>query len=86
MIAKIVYTLCALTSFACAFLLLRSYWQTKFRLLFWSRLCFFGLTLNNVFLVLDRLVLPSVDLQPVRLTAALTGILLLLYGLSYEDE
>ncbi|HEU4621458.1 MAG TPA: DUF5985 family protein [Burkholderiaceae bacterium] len=86
MIAKIVYTLCALTSFACMTLLLRGYLRTRFRLLFWSGLCFAGLTVNNVLLVMDRIVFTDVDLQPFRLSAALLAMLLLLYGLIYEDE
>ena len=35
-----VYVLCLLTSLACAVLLLRSYRQTRIRLLLWSGLCF----------------------------------------------
>ena len=85
--AKLIYSLCTLTSFMCAWLLLRSYLRTKSKLLFWSGLCFVGLTVNNVLLVLDRIVFPtSPDLSIWRLTAALTSLILLLYGLIYEEK
>ena len=83
---KLIYGLCALTSAACAGLLLRSYFATRFRLLLWSGLCFAGLTLNNVLLVLDRLVYTTVDLSIWRLLVALAAILFLLYGLIVESS
>ena len=83
---KLIYGLCALTSAACAALLLRSYFGTRFRLLLWSGLCFIGLTLNNVLLVLDRLVYTAVDLSTWRLLVALVAILFLLYGLIMESS
>ena len=48
---QLVYVLCALTSLACAILLLRGYFRTRVRLLLWSGLCFAGLALNNALLV-----------------------------------
>lgn len=83
---KIVYTLCALTSAACAWLLLRSYLRGRFRLLLWSGLCFVGLTLNNVLLTLDRLVFTAVDLSTWRLAVALVAMLLLVGGLVLQDS
>ena len=47
---QLVYLLCALTSLACAVLLLRGYFRTRVRLLLWSGLCFVGLALNNALL------------------------------------
>ena len=84
--AGVIYTLCALTSLGCACLLLRSYFRTKSRLLLWSGLCFVGIAVSNVLLVLDRLVFPDADLSIVRLVAALAGMMLLLYGLIWEAE
>ena len=84
--AALIYSLCALTSITCAVLLLRSYAQTRMALLLWSGLCFVGLTVSNVFLVVDRLVLPEVDLSTLRLGAALVGLLLMLGGLIWENE
>jgi hypothetical protein len=85
-VAEIIYTLCILTSLACAWLLLGSYRRTGHRLLFWSGLCFVGLTFNNLFLLLDKVVLPNIDFFPARLISALIALLLLLYGLIYEKE
>ena len=81
---KLLYAVCALTAAACAWLLLRQYFQTRFRLLLWSGLCFVGLTVNNVLLILDRLVFLDIDLSLWRLSVALVAMLLLLYGLIVE--
>ena len=84
--AALIYSLCALTSFTCLALLWRSYTATRSRLLFWSALCFLLLTANNVFLVLDKVVFPvEVDLGMWRLGTALSAVLLLLYGLIWEE-
>jgi Family of unknown function (DUF5985) len=83
---KVIYALCTLTSVTCAWLLLRSFLDNKYRLLFWSGLCFIGLSLNNFLVLLDRIVAPSVDLLTWRLVTALVAISLLLYGLVWEDE
>ena len=84
--ASTIYLLCALTSLACAWLLFGSYRRTGHRLLFWSGASFGALTVNNVFLVLDKVVFPDVDLLPMRQGTALLAVLLLLYGLIYEKE
>jgi hypothetical protein len=85
-VALTIYSLCTLTSLACAWLLLGSYRRTGHRLLFWSGTSFVAMTVNNLFLVLDKVVFPDVDLLPVRLVSALVAMLLLLYGLIYEKE
>jgi hypothetical protein len=86
LMAMTIYVLCTLTSLACAVLLLRSYQRTRHRLLFWSGLCFAGMTINNLLLMLDKEVLPLIDLLPLRLVTALLSVALLLYGLIYEKE
>jgi Family of unknown function (DUF5985) len=78
---RLMYTVCALTALSCAVLLLRGYLRTRLRLLLWSGLCFVGLTLNNVLVILDRIVLPNVDLSVWRLSTTLIAVMLLLYGL-----
>jgi hypothetical protein len=85
-VAFTIYTLCALTSLACAVLLLASYRRTRHRLLFWSGWSFVAMTVNNLFLVFDKVIFPDVYLLPVRLVSALVSMLLLLYGLIYEKE
>lgn len=84
--AELIYTLCAMTSFLCAWLLLRSYFRTRSRLLFWSGLCFVGLSINNGLLVLDKIAFPSADLSTWRLGTALVAVLLLVFGLIWERE
>lgn len=83
-IADAIYALCALTSLACALLLARGYRRSRARLLLWSSLCFAGLCLNNVLLIVDLRLLPTTDLLIVRQLPALVGIALLLYGLIWE--
>lgn len=85
--AALIYTLCALTSIACMVLLWRSWRASGARLLFWSAMCFGALSVNNVLLVVDRVVLPTqVDLGLWRLAWALAAVLLLLFGLIWEDD
>lgn len=84
--ATIIYLLCAATALACAWLLLRSYRASRHRLLLWSGLCFLGMFLNNILLVLDRVVLPERDLSTWRLGSALLALIPLLYGLVWEDD
>ena len=86
-LAALIYTLCALTSILCTVLLWRSWRAGGHRLLFWAALCFAGLSVNNVLLVLDRVVLPTeIDLFDWRLAAALAAVMLLLVGLIWEEE
>ena len=82
----VVYALCALTSLACAVMLLRGYRLSGARLLMWSALCFLGFALNNVLLIVDQRVLPAHDLSAVRTLPSLVGIALLLYGLIWETD
>lgn len=84
--APLIYLLCAVTSLTCAVLLLRAYGTTRTRLLLWSGLCFVGLALNNVILVLDRIIYPDIDLLMMRLVSALVALLLLLFGLIWESK
>jgi hypothetical protein len=82
----ILYSLAALTSLACMLLLFRAHARTGLRLLFWSALCFVGLSVNNLLLFLDLVVFPDFDLRLWRLVAALAGLLALLYGFIWEAE
>lgn len=86
MIARIIYALCALTSLACALLLLRGFSQSRARLLLWGGLCFVFLFVNNVLLYVDIEMLPAVDLSIARAIPVLIGLALLLYGLVWEAK
>ncbi len=85
-VGPLVYALCALTAFACAVLLLRARVRGGPPLLLWSGLCFACLTINNVLVVVDLVVLPDVNLFLIRNAFALVGMLLLLYGLIWKAE
>ena len=84
MMVTVVYALCAVTSSACALLLLRGFRSSGARLLLWSGLCFAGLAVNNVLLFVDMSVVPDVDLSLWRTVPALVGIALLLFGLVWD--
>lgn len=85
--AAYVYALCALTSLTCFVLLLRSWRASGHRLLFWSALCFAFLTLNNAILIVDKVVLPTeVDLSLWRLTSSFVAVMLMVFGLVWEEE
>ena len=86
MLQSIVYLLCLAASVGCALLLARSYLRTRTRLLLWSALCFVLIAVNNLFVVIDLLVLPAIDLLPLRRLASLSAIAVLLFGFIWEAE
>lgn len=84
--ATAIYVLCALTSVACAVLLLRGYARDRVPLLLWSGLCFTGLALNNILLFIDLRVVPTTDLSVWRTLPAIVGVGFLIYGLVWETR
>jgi hypothetical protein len=84
--AAVVYLLCALTSALCAVLLLRAWFGQRQRLVLWTGLGFAGLAVNNALLLLDRSVLPDVDLQLLRDASGLIAVSVLLAGLIWESR
>ncbi len=82
----LVYGLCLLTSAICAVLLVRSWLRSRQPLLLWSAGCFSMLAVNNVLVVLDMLVLPSLDLGPARAVTSLLAVGVLLYGFIWEVD
>jgi hypothetical protein len=84
-VATAVSVLCALTSLACAVLLLRGYQARGVRLLLWSGLAFVGFTLGNIMLVVDRVLLgPTADLALWRSLPILAGLAVLIYGMVWD--
>lgn len=81
-----VFLLCILSSATCAALLFRQYSRTRLRLLLWSAVCFVALTVNNLFVLFDIVVLPDVELLPYRQLASLTAVSVLLYAFIWETE
>ena len=84
--AALSYSLCVLTALACAVLLTRAYRGSGSRLLFWSAMCFWGLTLTNALAFVDILMLPERDLYAGRLTTGLLSITVLLFGMVWESR
>lgn len=84
--AGVIYALCALTALCCAILLLRGYSASRAHLLLWAGLCFLGLTLNNVLVIVDLVVAPENDLRFARAVAGLLSMGTLLFGLIFEKE
>lgn len=82
--AEAVYILCALTSAACAVLLLRAWRRTRMKLLLYSGLCFAVFTVNNVLLFVDLVIIPAGDLSLARTVASLVGSGVLLFGLIWD--
>lgn len=79
-----VYLLCAATALSCALLLLRGYGRSRVRLLLWCGLWFLAMTAENVLLFFDLVLFREKDLSAFHVSAAVVGIVLLLYGLIWE--
>ena len=73
-------------SLACTIVLSYSYANRGARLLFWCALFFVCLTLNNVLLFFNMVVVPHLDLRLYRFASAAAGLLFVLYGLIYEAQ
>jgi hypothetical protein len=84
--AAVVYILGTLVTLACALFLIRGYANTRRKLLLWSAICFFGLSVSNFLLFLDLEVFLKVDLYVWRLATAAIAMLFLLYGLIWEGN
>lgn len=81
-----VYLLCGVTSLICAALLLRSYLANRTPLLFWSSLCFIALAVNNILLFIDLVIVPTIDLSVYRVLCALLAVLVLVFGLIWDND
>lgn len=84
--AILAYTLCTFAALASALMLMRGYMRSGFRLLLWSSLCFWGLTISNAMIFVDLITLPDVNLHYLRLGLSLSSLMLLLYGLVWESR
>lgn len=82
----VIYLLCSATAFICGLLLLLSYRRTSARLLLWSGLCFVGLTLANLMVLIDLLTGPDMDFYTWRNVVSLSSMGLLLYGLIWDSQ
>lgn len=83
--ANAIYLLCALTSLACAGLLMRSWRRSGVRLLLWCGLGFVALAGNNLLLLVDQVLLPTRDLHALRDLTGFIGVAVILFGLIWES-
>jgi hypothetical protein len=84
--AETVYVLGAFSSLLCAVLLWRQFRVFRNKLLLWSALCFLGLTLTNVLVFVDLVMMPEVDLHVLRWSITTASLSLLVFGLVWESK
>jgi len=83
---SIVYLLCFAASATCAILLIRGYAKSRARLLFWSGLCFILLAANNFLVIVDMMLIESIDFRLYRILLSLAAVTVLLFGLIWPRE
>ena len=84
---EVIYSLCALTSLVCAYLLVRAYRESRSKLLLWSSVCFVGLFFNNVLLVVDEIfTADTISLVVARDISSLASVTALLIGLVWRND
>ena len=76
-----IYLLCIFTSVVCTWLLVAAFRRQRESLLFSSALSFGFLTLNNLLVFTDLIMLPQIDLSLARALSALGAGLVLLGGI-----
>jgi len=82
----VVYFLCFVASLLCAYLLVAAFLRGRERLLLWSAICFCFLAVNNLLVFVDIVVLPDLNLMPLRALSSLTAVAVLLFGFIWEIE
>lgn len=83
---KAIYILCGLTSVGCAVLLVRRYLRTRGKLLLLSSVFFMTQAVTNILLFIDLVVVPDIDLSPLRSFVTIIGLVFLLFGLIWETS
>jgi hypothetical protein len=82
----LVFFLCMIASALCMALLIRAWRRSGTALLLWSSLCFVFLALNNLLVFLDIVILPEMNLLPLRQLASLAAVSVLLVGFIWEAD
>ena len=85
-LASAVYVLSMLVGGACAVLLFKAHRRAPSRLLLPAAICFAGLALNDLGLVIDLFVLPDVSIVAVRSLPAIVGLAVLVRALVKEGR
>lgn len=86
MTATLVYLGCAITSVACAVLLVRGWRRSRAHLLLWCSLGFTGLAVNNLLLFTDKVLVPDIDISMYRAVSGLAAVIIMLGGLVWDAE
>ena len=84
--AEIVYLLCGLTSAGCAGLVIREYRRSRSRLLLWMSLAFVGLTMSNVLVFVDFVLIAGISFALPRAALAVLSTTLLACGLVWDAD
>lgn len=82
----LVYGLGLATALICAIVVWISWRRTRAPILFWTGVSFIFLSINNVILLLDRVIFLSVNFWPWRQVPTVIAVLVLLYGFSRRTE
>jgi hypothetical protein len=85
-LGAVVYFSCFIASLLCAYLLVVAFLRGRERLLLWSAICFCFLAINNLLVFVDIVLLPDVNLMPLRALSSLTAVAVLLFGFIWEIE
>lgn len=83
--ADVVYGLCVLMSLFCAVLLVRAYRASRGALLLWSALCFVGLAISSMLLLVDYELGDQTNLTLVRAWVSAISMLALVIGLVWSS-
>jgi hypothetical protein len=86
MIPIVIYSLCILTCWSCAFLLWRGFKGNRSPLLLWSAVCFLFLGVSNLLLFADLVVYPDANLLTVRNAVTLAGLVIFIAGLVFKGN
>lgn len=85
--APLIYLLCGLSSLGCAALLILTYRKNRTRFLLFSSMCFVGLALSNMVLIVDLVLLPTqVSLLEERQVISLVSVLALIWGFIWDTK
>lgn len=79
-----VYAFVAVIAAICSVLLTRGYLRSRAPMLFWSALCFGGLTLSNGILFVDLVVFPQISLFTLRMVVTAVSLALLVFGFIWD--
>lgn len=78
------YLFITLVAVGCASLLTRGYQRSRARMLFWSALCFWGLSLTNGMLLVDLVLFPEIDLYLLRQSLTMAAVGALVFGFIWD--